>query len=359
MGWRSQQYGSIERFLVRLAGAINGAGGRMHVAFQDEPASAAFLSDLDADVHVVPAASGFLDRRYAGRVRSLLGTIEPTHVHAHFGVDAYLGLRAARAMGVPHRYFTKHIKPGGWRTLAPLHHRWLASQVEAFVSVSADVAHDLEQVGVPSDKLEIIRFGVDPDAYRLDPAAGAAVREELGVSSSHRLVLSTSHLRAGKGVELLPGLAAALASDPGDTTVLAAGAGPLREELEALARSLSLTDREFRLLGVREDVPALLAAADAFVFATDDHPEGLPLGPLEALASGVPLVSTAVSDLPLVLGDAAWLVAPGDGDELIRATRSALADGRTPEREAAVDKALAGLDPADAIAAHLRLYGLI
>ena len=357
MGWRSQQYGSFERFLARLADGVAGSGGRMHLVFREPPASRAFVDDVDADVHVIPAAAGPADRRYVGRVRGLLRALEPTHLHAHFGLDAYLALATARAMGVPHRLFTKHIRPGSWRTLAPVHHRWLAAQVEAMLAVSEEVAEDLAGVGVPRSKLHVVRLGVDPGAYRVDPAAGAAVRAQLGIEEGRKVVLSTSHLRPGKGVELLPPLAAALADDPGGTVLLAAGDGELRDALAADARDRDLGDDAFRLLGVREDVPALLAAADAFVFTTDTS-EGLGLGPLEALASGVPVVASAVSDLPRLLGGGARMVTPGDAGALVAATREALAEGRTPERDALVREALARVDPANAVRDHLRLYGL-
>ena len=92
----------------------------------------------------------------------------------------------------------------------------------------------------------------------------------------------------------LPGLAAALAKAGEDVTVVVAGDGPLRAELEAQAKESA--PGRLRLLGVRQDIPRLLASADLFVFLPDGA-EGLGLGPFEALAAGVPVVSTTVSDL--------------------------------------------------------------
>ncbi|MFP5246774.1 MAG: glycosyltransferase, partial [Thermoanaerobaculia bacterium] len=127
-------------------------------------------------------------------------------------------------------------------------------------------------------------------------------------------------LREGKGVELLPPLAAAL---PANVKVIHAGGGVLRETIEREATALP--GRPLQLLGVREDIPDLLAAADLFVFPTTGN-EGLPLGPIEAMAAGLPIVATSVSDLPSVAGDALHLVPPGDLPALVDACRLLLSD---------------------------------
>jgi glycosyltransferase involved in cell wall biosynthesis len=98
---------------------------------------------------------------------------------------------------------------------------------------------------------------------------------------------------------------------------MAAGDGPLRSQLEAQGG--------VELLGVREDVPDLLDAADVVVFPTTGN-EGLGLGPLEALASGTPLVASAVSDLPRLLEGVAQFVSPGDVTALAEACRDVLAN---------------------------------
>lgn len=327
MGWRSQQYGSFERFLVALAQRCVAAGATSTLVFQASPASAAFLSDVPAEVLVLPGARSPVDPRFARRLAAVLRRAGATHVHTHFGVDAYASLATARGAGVRRRFTTKHITPAAGVGSA-LRHRWLAAQVETMFGVSQTVVERLHRLGVPADKAVLCRLGVDSAAYRVPLGTRAAVRSELGLTDSSRLVLSTSHLRPGKGVELLPSLAAAL----GDATLVLAGDGPLRSSLEADARRLGLGAR-CRLLGVRQDVPRLLAAADLVVFPTTAD-EGLPLGPLEAVAAGVPLVASAVSDLPELLGGVISLVPPGDRTALEHACRAVLSDLHMARRRA-------------------------
>lgn len=334
MGWRSQQYGSFERFLVALADRCQRDGASTTLVFQAPPVSTAFLEQVAADVVVLPGALTPADPRFARALARLLHERSASHLHAHFGSDAYASVAVARALGVRRRFTTKHITPAEG-AISALRHRVLAAQVETFFTVSESVRQRVVGLGVPERKVVLCRLGVDVSAYRPGPDAGIAVRRQLGLVPGQRLVLSTSHLRPGKGVELLP----LLAADLHDVTVVLAGDGPLRPWLAAEAARLGLGPR-LRLLGVRQDVPDLLAAADLVVFPTTAN-EGLPLGPLEAVAAGVPLVASAVSDLPGLFGGLVDLVPPGSFEALRDACRHVLADPA------------AALLRAEAAAAHL------
>ena len=325
MGWHSQQYGSFERFLVALAGRCAKRGAKTHLVFTAPPASAAFAEDVPAELHVVPSPSHPADPRFAVSLGRLLRRVAASHLHVHFGTDAYHAVATATLMRVPARYATKHIVPGSPRRLVVrARHRWLAARVKMLFAVSQEVAGALVALGVPADKVELCYLGVDPAAYRSDGALRSQVRRELGVPDGSRVILTTSHLRPGKGVELLPAVTAELLSAGEDVTVLAAGDGPLRAQLEAGANEPETRGR-LRLLGVRQDIPRLLAAADLFLFPSSGA-EGLGLGPLEALAAGVPVVASEVSDLGTLLAGAALLVPPGDEGALSSACRRLLGD---------------------------------
>lgn len=319
MGWRSQQYGSFERFLVALSRRCEQEGATTTLVFRARPSSSAFLSDVPAQVRVLSGARTPADPRFALDLARLLRGAHATHMHAHFGTDAYEALAVARAAGVRRRYSTKHIMPSSGVRSA-LRHRWLGAQVETFFGVSEQVTQRLCSLGVPRDKAVLCRLGVDAAAYQVPPGTRGVVRAELAIPEGARIVLSTSHLRPGKGVELLPALVAGLT----DAVLVLAGEGPLRSALQDSADRLGLGSR-LRLLGLRQDVPRLLAAADLVVFPTTAN-EGLPLGPLEAVAAGVPLVASAVSDLPALLGGLVTLVPPGDASALTAACLQVLRD---------------------------------
>jgi glycosyltransferase involved in cell wall biosynthesis len=143
----------------------------------------------------------------------------------------------------------------------------------------------------------------------------AAVRAELGVPEGELLALTVANLRTQKGYDVLLE-AARLVVDAGtDVRFAAVGRGPQSDEVHARHRSLGLGDR-FRLLGPRADALRLMAGADIFVLAS--LYEGLPVAIMEATSLGLPIVTTAVGEIPNFLTDDAdaLIVAPGRADAL-------------------------------------------
>ncbi len=104
----------------------------------------------------------------------------------------------------------------------------------------------------------------------------------------------------------------------------------------ALERSPARARVEWRRTVPDDDLPQLYANADAFLFMSLSEGFGLP--PLEAMACGAPVVSSALTSLPEVLGDAAWLVEPTDVQQIFESLRTVLKD-----RELALDLGRRGL----------------
>jgi glycosyltransferase involved in cell wall biosynthesis len=111
-----------------------------------------------------------------------------------------------------------------------------------------------------------------------------------------------------------------------DRRLILVGDGALRDELRERVEKLE-GGRYVHLTGARRDVPALLAAADAFVLSSDS--EGLPIGLIEAWAAGVPVVSTAVGGIVAAVRneETGLLVPPGDEAALGAALRRVLDGG--------------------------------
>jgi glycosyltransferase involved in cell wall biosynthesis len=175
-------------------------------------------------------------------------------------------------------------------------------------------------------RVELLVHGVAVDELTgRGQEAGARLRRELDLDEDQVLVLTVANLRRQKAYPDLLRAAAALAEDCPRAVFAAVGQGPLHEEVHRLRDELGLAGR-FHLLGHREDVVDLLAAADVFVLAS--HWEGLPIAVVEALAAGVPVVSTRVGGLPEAVTDGVHglLVPPGRPDELAAAVRRLVED---------------------------------
>jgi glycosyltransferase involved in cell wall biosynthesis len=144
---------------------------------------------------------------------------------------------------------------------------------------------------------------------------------------------------------------------PEGAETLIVGEGPDRPRLEQEIRALGVTER-VRLVGERYDVPQLLAEAD--VFALSSASEGMPVSVLEAMAAGLPVVSSRVGGVPelVVDGETGILVRPGDASALAAALSSLIADPAERRRLGAAGRARAeerfDLEPFRR--AHVELY---
>jgi glycosyltransferase involved in cell wall biosynthesis len=224
--------------------------------------------------------------------------------------------------------------------------RWLRRQAarfaDAYVSVCAETARMHRDC--PAGKLSVIENGVDPLRFRPDPAARAAVRGELGIGAGAWVMGTVGRLAAEKDQALLLRAAAPLLID--DRLLVLVGDGPERGRLQALAADLGVAAR-VRLLGARSDVARVLAALD--VFALTSRMEGLPVALLEAMASGLPVVATAVGAIPTVLGGHGLL---GGEEGTLRAHLAALA--AAPDRARAL-----GAEGRRRVEAHFSLARMV
>lgn len=166
------------------------------------------------------------------------------------------------------------------------------------------------QVGVPPSKVTVVynavRFGARP---RLEDRAPARVA--LGLPEDALVLGTLGRLTEQKGQRALLQAVAQLAKQHPNLLLFLAGVGPLREDLEAEAGQLGITDR-VRFLGLRRDRENLYAALDIFVLPS--RWEGLSLALVEAMGAGRAVVATSVGGNPEVVidGHTGLLVPPSD-----------------------------------------------
>lgn len=226
----------------------------------------------------------------------------------------------------------------------------------AVVSRQAGAAF-CETNAIPAAKVQVIGYGVDLDSFaRVDDEAIAAVRREVGAQPGDLVFGSIGRLVEQKDYPTQL-LALALAARHAPVRMAIAGAGPLRGELEALARKLDVEDR-VAWLGERADVPALLRAFDGFVLASKFEPFGVAL--LEAMAAGLPIIATAVNEVPEILdGGRCGALVPAERPEELAAAMSRVATDaglRARLGHAARDGATKRFSLAASVASYQALY---
>lgn len=245
-----------------------------------------------------------------------------------FYPDGPAAVRIAQALGLP-----SSIKARG----ADIHHwgkaRGTAAQVRkaghaatGLLAVAEGLADDMAALGLPREKITLHRTGLDRTAFC--PRDKAAARAALKLPNGAPVLITVGALipRKGQAHAL-----SALAQLP-DAVLLLAGAGPDETALRQQAARLGLAER-VRFLGAvpHGDLPILLSAADVFVLSTAS--EGLANAWVEALACGVPVVTTPLPGAIELLTDPAFgrLVAR-EGGAIASAVRELLA--APPPREA-------------------------
>jgi glycosyltransferase involved in cell wall biosynthesis len=293
----------------------------------------------------------------------LLRAEKPDLVHAHMPIAGFLGRLAARLTGVPRVAYTCHgflfNQPGPLvRRAASLGLEWIGGRMtDVFLTVSEEEAADASRLHL-SRRPHAVLNGRDPARFHPDLAARARLRAELGIAPGRVAVAVVSRLVRHKGhLEL----AAALRDVP-DAELWVVGsrlATDRGEDIAAALAGMGLGPR-LRLLGYREDVPAILAAAD--VFALPSHFEGLPMSVIEAMLTGLPVVATAIRGPreQVVDGETGLLVPPMRVPPLRDALARLAADPalRTRLGEAGRQRALALYDERRVVERTLDLLGL-
>lgn len=180
--------------------------------------------------------------------------------------------------------------------LIALHNRLLDRFTYATVAVAESQVGLLESEGVRPQSIVRIPNAV-PLAELRERADGGVDRGALGVPAEAKLIVQAARFTAPKGQPSTLRAVAALRERFGDVRVLFAGAGPEEKSVKALAAEMGADWATF--LGSRDDVPALLRAADVAVLPS--AAEALPMSLLESMALGTPVVASDVGDVPWLL----------------------------------------------------------
>jgi len=201
-----------------------------------------------------------------------------------------------------------------WGSPKHIRRRFSLPVPDHILTVAGDLGAELvETYGLPPDRVQTVRNGIEPDAFARDNDLGRAYRRRLDIPKTAFTAVFLGRLTRVKGVDVLLEALDGMEAPP---QVLVVGEGPLEGELRARTERLGLP---VQFLGWQEDVQRVLSAADAFVLPS--HYEGLPLVVAEAMAAGLPVVATSVCGTPEIVEDGVtgFLVPPGDAHALGRA----------------------------------------
>ena len=261
-----------------------------------------------------------LDAPAAARRWARLG-IGLVHSHGYKATVFGSAVRALRPLPMTatcHLWFIGPRTPLKMRAMVAAELR-LYRRFRTVVAVSGEIRDVLVRAGVSADRVRVIANGIPLGAPAPAAADREALRAALGAGPGTFLVLNAGRLTAQKDQASLLRAVGDAPLDGRPLRCVVAGEGELREVLGGEIEGRGWSGRA-ALLGFRDDVQALLGAADVFALPSLD--EGMPMILLEAAAAGLPIVATPVGDIPTLLrhGHNALLVPAGD----VTALREAL-----------------------------------
>jgi len=267
--------------------------------------------------------------------------LQPAIVHTHMAKAGMLGRLAALGYNltrgaaprarVVHTYHG-HVLDGYFSKAATAVfiaiERALARITDRIIAISPAIRQELldtYRIG-RSAQYRVVRLGFDLQPFaQVDAGARAAARRELSLPAAAPVIATVGRLTAIKQPRLFLDTVARVIKTHPQAIALVAGDGELRGDLIAHAEALKITGH-IRMLGWRRDLATIYAATDVFLLTSRN--EGTPVALIEAMASGVPGVSTNVGGVKDVINtDATGRLAPdGDADALAAGVVDLLAD---------------------------------
>jgi glycosyltransferase involved in cell wall biosynthesis len=314
LGWGGQEI----RVLTEARGVIR-AGHQVSLA---APAEARIAEE--APRFGVPLRALPIGRKRPGGVMAMRSLLAEGFdvVNTHSSTDTWLAALACSVLSAaPPLVRTRHISAPMPRNAAT---RWLYTRATDRIVTTGERLRTqvMAETGVAADRVVSIPTGIDLERFR--PGDKTAARASLGLPQDAPIVGIVATLRSWKGHRYLFDAVAGMARK--EIRVVVVGDGPQREALEKRAAEPDLAGR-VTFAGNRDDVATWMHAFDVFCLPSYAN-EGVPQALMQAMACGLPVVTTPVGSIEEIVTDckSGILVPPQDSEVLRNEIESLLAD---------------------------------
>jgi len=284
--------GGAERQLVNQAAALTGNGHSVSVltlGYRDSLENE--LNELGVSVRHVGKNRSRVQRLI--KITKVISAEKPDLIHSqHFHTNLYAAL-VGRLCSIPALGSLQNAVDTELQAVGCL--GWLCLRCPNWLTANSKLAvRRASQLGCPPERLFYIANAVDLKAF-------GNYNKSKPATPRRPMVLTIGRLVPQKRIDRFLQIVAGVRIHVPNVLGLVVGEGPQRSVLETQARGLALSPYFVRFLGQRNDVPRLLAAASIFILSSDH--EGCPNVVQEAMAAGVPVVSSAVGGVPDVVVD--------------------------------------------------------
>ena len=337
--------------LARLIGSLSNYGFRFTVVVPAEGPTYWHLKSTGARVNVVPTLRPLmrglkpidllrltLDNLQAINLIRRIICKQKVHLVHSATAACWVGAIAARLAGVPSVYHVHDLTLGKPKWLGIIFGYVMALTADKIICVSEATLNSLPLHSIIGPKAIVVYNAVNTEEFYPDPVRGQKIRREIGISPTVPLVGSFGNLDERKGQHVLIHAAARVVEQVLEAHFLIVGGESQHAKRNGYGRWLlhlvaeqGLSQR-VKFLGPRMDVPDLMRAVDLVV--QPSLIEAGPQVPLEAMATGVPVVATNVggSREEIIDGITGILVPPGDPVALAEAIIQLLRDSKRRQR---------------------------
>ena len=289
---------TVNLFLVPHIKMLIEDGHQVDVAFNIEQEVKPEIYEMGCKIHILPFERSPLNignlKAYK-LLKNLIIREKYDLVHTHTPVASAITRIACKNLDSVKVFYTAHgfhFYKGApmlnWIVYYPIE-KWLSKYTDVLITINKE---DFERTkrNFLAKKVEYIPgIGIDLKKYQGAIIDRFAMRNEIGVPQNSYVLLSIGELNNNKNHEVVIRALASIGQL--DIHYIICGEGPLEKHLLDLSKKLNVNKR-IHLLGFREDIPDICKASDLFMFPSKR--EGLGLAALEAMATGLPIISSSI-----------------------------------------------------------------
>lgn len=330
-------YGGVEKILLDWAGAVDPARADMLlVCFANPGETEAAFVDAAAragiPVRTIPWGRSKPVLRAARALIGIVREFGADIIHTHNVYAEIVGWLASRITGCKAVTTVYVWADFGWKRNVQ---QWVASRLlrrfDLVTSQSAATMEDTIARGVPAAIQKVLVTGISPAAPPPDSASRDALRRQHGCGPEHVVLVNVARFYPEKAQDRLLDCFAEIVRERPATRLWMMGVGPLEAALKQQVLELGIRS-QVAFTGFVADIAPTLAASDIQV-----HPsraEGIPLALCAGMASGMPIIATAVGGVPEIItsGETGILIAEWDRAAFIASTLALIDDAAERSR---------------------------
>ncbi|MDO6463670.1 glycosyltransferase [Pseudoalteromonas carrageenovora] len=311
--------GGAEHVVVNMADELFKKGYEVKIVYLT---GSALVLPKNSNIEVIPlnmmGAKSFVTSYF--RLRSIVKRFKPDVIHSHM-VHANILTRCLRlSLKVKKIISTSHSNNEGGKV------RMFAYRItDKLANISTNVSEDavnesIRRGGVKKGRMLSIPNGINTEKFFFNDESRSKIRNELNINHK-KILLAVGRLTEAKDYPNLLNAIKLLKKQRTDFKLFIVGDGPLKSYLINMIEELNLADH-VQLLGIRNDIPTLMSAADLFVLSSAW--EGFGLVVAEAMACERLVVATDCGGVAQVVSPYGVLVKPRDSVSLSNAMNNSM-----------------------------------